>query len=223
YNVFHRQDIHAELLRVAISEEGQGTPCEIVVDHICESVNLKKRTVSFKNGTTIIADLIIGADGRRSTVRSSIGIFAGNSTAPQTCYRLNVLTKDIKDLGLAKHVYGPVMQYWGGEEGSNGRSKYYKVVTAPCHGGDVISFYCFMPTELTSHRGSSFEFKEASVSDILVGCFEDLEPGCKDLIKHSINRMPWRLYVHQPYESWHKGNVCLIGDAAHPMLPHQSQ
>lgn len=33
----------------------------------------------------------------------------------------------------------------------------------------------------------------------------------------------WRLYIHQPYPNWHQGVVGLLGDAAHPMLPDQSQ
>lgn len=35
--------------------------------------------------------------------------------------------------------------------------------------------------------------------------------------------MPWRLYVHQPYERFQRGKACIMGDAAHPMMPHQSQ
>lgn len=57
-----------------------------------------------------------------------------------------------------------------------------------------------MPTELTSHREEGFVFKEAPISDILVGKYDELDPDCVNLIKHSIDRMPWRLYVHQPYE-----------------------
>jgi salicylate hydroxylase len=33
----------------------------------------------------------------------------------------------------------------------------------------------------------------------------------------------WRLYIHQPYSYWYKGKIGLLGDAAHPMLPDQSQ
>jgi salicylate hydroxylase len=44
-----------------------------------------------------------------------------------------------------------------------------------------------------------------------------------DLIKHSFDRMPWRLYLHKEYAYWSRGKVTLTGDAAHPMLPNQSQ
>jgi salicylate hydroxylase len=33
----------------------------------------------------------------------------------------------------------------------------------------------------------------------------------------------WRLYIHEEYPYWVKGRVGLLGDAAHPSLPDQSQ
>jgi salicylate hydroxylase len=33
----------------------------------------------------------------------------------------------------------------------------------------------------------------------------------------------WRLYNHEPYPYWVSGHCCLLGDAAHPMMPDQSQ
>ncbi|THU92301.1 hypothetical protein K435DRAFT_672349, partial [Dendrothele bispora CBS 962.96] len=59
--------------------------------------------------------------------------------------------------------------------------------------------------------------------EILAGKYSDLDPDCVDLLKNSIDRMPCRLYLHQPYSHWSKGKTCILGDAAHPMMPHQSQ
>lgn len=56
-----------------------------------------------------------------------------------------------------------------------------------------------MPTEMTNHTQEGFQFAEVPVSDILAGDYSQLDPNCVELIKHSIDRMPWRLYVHQPY------------------------
>lgn len=152
-------------------------------------------------------------------------------------------------------------QFWGGWEGKD-RSKYYKIVMSPCSDGEMVSFYCktssrvsssyltsylagFMPTELTKHFEEGFVFEEVPVGDILAGRYDTLDPDCVNLIKNSVDRMPWRLYVHQPYsvrtpsfltltsaslyslphvtQTFFKGKACILGDAAHPMLPHQSQ
>lgn len=221
--MFYRQDMHRGLFHTATSEEGKGVPCKVVVDHICESVDYETGTIKFKNGRTVTADLIVGADGIRSVIRQQIGITPNMRAAPQTCYRCNVLTKDVKRLGLVDYSYEPAIQYWGGMVTKSGRSKFYKIVMTPCSGGDIVSFYCFMPSELTNHHEEGFEFKEVPVDEVLQGNYGELDPNCADLLRNSYDRMPWRLYVHQPYEYWHKGKTCLLGDAAHPMMPHQSQ
>jgi salicylate hydroxylase len=65
YNMFHRQDIHRALLNAAVSPEGEGTPTECVIDHVCKSVDYENGIVTFVNGVTASGDLIIGGDGIR--------------------------------------------------------------------------------------------------------------------------------------------------------------
>ena len=50
-----------------------------------------------------------------------------------------------------------------------------------------------------------------------------LDDRVVQLLEHSFDRMPWRLYIHEPYTHWARGKVCILGDAAHPMMPNQSQ
>ena len=75
-----------------------------------------------------------------------------------------------------------------------------------------------MPSELTKHHQEGFEFKQVPVEEILQENYKELDPDCANLLRYSIDRMPWRLYVHRPYEGWYKGKACILGDAAHPML-----
>lgn len=56
-----------------------------------------------------------------------------------------------------------------------------------------------MPTEMTKHHEEGFVFEQVPVSDITQGRYDQLDPDCLDLIKNSIDRMPWRLYKHEPY------------------------
>ena len=75
-----------------------------------------------------------------------------------------------------------------------------------------------MPSESTNHHQEGFKFEEVPVEEILRGNYSELDPDCANLLKRSVDRMPWRMYVHEPYEHWHKGKACIMGDAAHPML-----
>jgi salicylate hydroxylase len=69
----------------------------------------------------------------------------------------------------------------------------------------------FMPTELTKHFEEGFVFAEVPVEDMMQGKYDVLDPECVKLLEHSIDRMPWRLYVHQPYSHWFKGKACILG------------
>jgi hypothetical protein len=75
-----------------------------------------------------------------------------------------------------------------------------------------------MPTELSNHTEEGFVFDEVPASNITVGHYDRLHEECLTLVKNSVERRPWRLYVHEPYDYWVKGKACILGDAAHPML-----
>lgn len=66
-----------------------------------------------------------------------------------------------------------------------------------------------MPTELTKHHEEGFTFAEVPVSDVIAGKYDELDPDCVNLLKNSVDRMPWRLYVHQPYDVRLVGSLVL--------------
>jgi salicylate hydroxylase len=67
------------------------------------------------------------------------------------------------------------------------------------------------------------EFEEVPV-EVLTAPFKgELDPRIVALLEHSFDRRPWKLYIHEPYSHWVKGKACILGDAAHPMMPNQSQ
>ncbi|KAJ3464827.1 hypothetical protein MRS44_009613 [Fusarium solani] len=50
-----------------------------------------------------------------------------------------------------------------------------------------------------------------------------LDPKLITLFLNAEDIKMWRLYNHDPYPYWTKGRCTLLGDAAHPMMPDQSQ
>lgn len=65
---------------------------------------------------------------------------------------------------------------------------------------------------------AQFRMEEVAVEEIINPYLEvGLDNDVIELLRNSVDRMPWRLYNHEPYPYWHKGKVCLLGDAAHPM------
>ncbi|EED22427.1 salicylate hydroxylase, putative [Talaromyces stipitatus ATCC 10500] len=215
YNMFHRQYMHAMLMDSALGEAGEGTPVKLVVNHKCVNIDSESGLITFENGNTAQHDVVIGADGIGSVVRGLIDIHQEKKPSSSSCLHTNVTTEEAVALGLIDYSKNSAIEYWGGHGTPN------KIVLSPCNGGKLLSYYCFFPREKGDYATQKWD-EEATVEELLAP-YPDLD---RNVFKHlSIGKdiRPWRLWVHQPYEWWQKGVVCLMGDAAHPMMPDQSQ
>ncbi|OAA50499.1 Aromatic-ring hydroxylase-like protein [Metarhizium rileyi] len=217
YNMFHRQYMHSMLKDSALEEEGQGKPARLVVNHKCKDIDLEAGVITFHNGVTTHHDLIVGADGIGSAVRSAIGIRPDKRPSEQSCLHANVTTEEAVKLGLVDYSQHSALEYWGGQEG-----KWDKIVLSPCNDGKLLSYYCFFPREQGDYANQTWGGADRPVEELL-SPYPELD---RQVFKHlQIGKeiRPWRLWIHDPYPYIHKGNVCLLGDAGHPMMPHQSQ
>ena len=61
--MFHRVDMHKMLMTDALSEEGEGIPVKLIVNHKCSAIDVESGLITFTNGTTAQHEAIIGADG----------------------------------------------------------------------------------------------------------------------------------------------------------------
>lgn len=215
YNMFHRQYMHAMLMESAIGAEGKGTPAKLIVNHKCKDIDLETSTIKLENGIKVTADLIIGADGIGSAVRKAIGVIPEKKPHDSSCLHINVSADDVKRLGLINFADNSALEYWGGHNTWN------KIVLSPCNGGDLLSYYCFFPRDKGDYTGHAWD-EDAPLEELL-SPYPDLDDHVFKHLEIGKEIKPWRLWVHQEYPYWTKDAVCLIGDAAHPMMPHQSQ
>ena len=51
------------LMDYALSEEGDGIPVKLVVDHKCSAIDVENGWIAFESGATAKHDVVIGADG----------------------------------------------------------------------------------------------------------------------------------------------------------------
>ncbi|KAK3725417.1 hypothetical protein LTR37_000387 [Vermiconidia calcicola] len=215
YYMFHRQDMHAMLMDSVVGEQGKGSPVKLLCNRRCKSIDTVSGQVGFNDGVTEKHDLILGADGIGSVVRNAVGIFPEKRPSDSSCLHANVSTEQAVELGLVDYSQDSALEYWGGHQSVN------KIVLSPCKEGKLLSYYCFFPRA----KGDFAEQKwdaDAPIEDLLAP-YPDLNGQVFEHLKIGKDIRPWRLWVHEPYDHWSKGVVGLLGDAAHPMMPDQSQ
>jgi salicylate hydroxylase len=196
----HRADL-VEMLAAAL-------PAEVVqTGHRCsgfaQSTDMAR--VSFANGALVEADLVIAADGIHSELRQHV-------TPPSR----PVFHGSVAYRGVIAHARIP---HW--PTGSwlmwLGRGKHF--LTFPLRAGELINYVGFVPADE--------EMKESWSApgdpDVLRREFAGWDPRIGSLLSQVQSTFRWALYDREPLPTWSRGRLTLLGDAAHPMLPHLGQ
>jgi salicylate hydroxylase len=92
-------------------------------------------------------------------------------------------------------------------------------LTFPVRAGQLINYVGFVPADE--------EMKESWSApgdpDVLRAEFAGWDPRIGALLRHVQKTFRWALYDREPLPTWTCGRLTLLGDAAHPMLPHLGQ
>ena len=201
YNV-HR----AEFLKLLIDVQLKGT---LHFDHRLSAAMQTNGHVqlTFSNGKTVDADIVIGADGIHSALRRESGLKTHPSSEGIMAYRGLIPTER---LSWAKDIGGG-MSMWIGK----GRS----FLCYPVSGGRLMNMVAFVPTNL-----------DAEESWTAPGDLKALGAeyaGWHDPVLETIGALDqtfrWGIYDRAPLPYWSTGRMTLLGDAAHPMVPHIGQ
>ncbi|KAJ6118652.1 hypothetical protein N7471_013272 [Penicillium samsonianum] len=216
YYMFQRQCMHT-MLKISALGEGEGVPAKLFLNHKCKDIDLNTGLIEFENGWSVNHDLIVGADGIGSAVRGVLGIWPEKRPAESSCLHANVVTEEAIAAGLPDFSHDNALQFWGGHG-----EIWDKIVLSPCRGGKLLSYYCFFPREKGDYMDHRWGEPDRPVEELLAP-YPQLDAQVRGHLALGKEIQPWRLWMHDPYPYIARNMVCLLGDAAHPMMPHQSQ
>jgi salicylate hydroxylase len=199
-HLIHRGDFIEALLGVLPAGMVRlGHKLDSVVDRGSSSV------LTFTNGETVEADLVIGADGIRSVVRAQLfgdqqPVFSG-----ERAYRVVISADDAEGLVVDDNL----RMYVG--RGS-------KVYLLPLRHRNGLSYDI---TALCPDPDWSPKVTRDELVATVQGFDERIVAIAEKLDVDAVNVRG--VYDIDPVAQWHTGSVALLGDAAHAMLHHQGQ
>ncbi|KAG1737522.1 uncharacterized protein EDB91DRAFT_1249645 [Suillus paluster] len=179
----------------------------------------------FADGSTATTDVLVGADGIRSSVRKTLfetidaGIidrsrirhYIDPSWTGTLVYRTVFPAEKLFRLDPNNVALKNFMIFCG---------KGKHIVSYPVSQGTQINVAAFVADD--QKAGTHFEGRW--VSDVSLEevekAYEDFEPGAKSLLKCSENPSRWALHVVNELPLSTCDRVALIGDASHAMTPH---
>ena len=161
--------------------------------------------VKFADGTSVEADAVVAADGIHSELRPFVfppsqPVFHGTIS-----YRGLIARERLPDWPMDRWLM------WMGP------SRHFLVF--PVRHGTMVNYVGFVPADEEMKESWSAPGDPA----VLRREFEGWDPRIGKLLEQVDRTFRWALYDREPLPTWTKGRLTLLGDAAHPMLPHLGQ
>jgi len=200
YNA-HRADLH-DALRAAVGDE------HISLGACCVSVEQVESRVAigFADGRDATGDLLVGADGVHSIVREYVAGPDQPTWWPQVAWR-----------GLAPGAIGREIGLETRQQMFVGPNSLF--VTYYVSSGRLVNWIVPTPSDGWGEESWS----ALGDRDEALRMLEGWHPQVRTLIANTEQVFKWAMFDRPSLETWNRGRVTLLGDAAHPMLPFMGQ
>jgi salicylate hydroxylase len=161
--------------------------------------------VGFDGGEEVEADIVVGADGIHSTMRAHVVEPAAPIHSGTVGYRGLVPASRLPDWSRG------VWEMWMGD------SRHFLVF--PVRRGELLTYVGYVPSTVAT----SESWSAPGDPNLLRSEFEGWDPRVTACLDQVESTFWWGLHDREPISHWSNGRLTLLGDAAHPMLPHLGQ
>jgi acetyl esterase/lipase/2-polyprenyl-6-methoxyphenol hydroxylase-like FAD-dependent oxidoreductase len=197
----HRPDLLAMLAEAV--PDGVTHLGERAVDFIDDGAGV---TVDFESGRQDRGDVLIGADGIHSMVRTQLQGEQELDFAHIVAWRALIPRDKLSHLDLPQACHT-----WVGPHRS--------AVVYWVHGAELLNFVGMVPAEEAAKESWTTIGEVAAMRASYVGC----NPRLQAIIDVIDTPFVTGYYFRYPLTEWTRGRVTLLGDAAHPMHPFLAQ
>ncbi|KAK3370620.1 hypothetical protein B0H63DRAFT_564736 [Podospora didyma] len=215
----HRAHLHTALREKALSEDGAGKPCTLRLSSRVVSVDAENGEVVLESGEKVTGDMVLGADGVRSECRKALE--GGRGYVPFesgiSAFRFTVPMQAIRDDPVTAALLGP--------EGT---------LLAALAVGGIKRLICY---PIVNNTLMNFVFTHASaeskaddqspenLKSLVLQVGSAFTPAFQAILQKVQNdtiRL-WPLFDLPALPTWVNGKMAVLGDAAHPFMPHRAE
>ncbi|WP_076858393.1 FAD-dependent monooxygenase [Bradyrhizobium mercantei] len=204
YLMFHRGDLQMLLARAVLAASPSAIRLGAKVTDIIDDGQAP--TAVLTDGERVSGLALVGADGIHSRVRSALFGDSRPSFTGCVAWRGTVASRSLPDR-LSRAV------------GTNWVGPGRHVVTYPLRCGELINFVGVVERDAWETESWTARGDRADCAADFAGWHEDVHALIENIEVH----YRWALMSRPPIKQWSRGNIVLIGDAAHPMLPFMAQ
>ncbi|KAI9148931.1 hydroxybenzoate hydroxylase NtnJ [Paramyrothecium foliicola] len=210
-NAIHHGDLQLALLARAEQLEN----IEIRLGARVAGIDIETNTLTLVNGECVEGDLIIAADGVKSTIKSKVCPPEAAQATPtgEAAYRFTIPRASLEsDETLLAMVQRPWATRWDGPA--------RHVVAYPVRNHQLLNVVLIHPDDGRAAESWTTVADKANV----VADFKGWDTRLQKLIDLAPAEVPnFRMFLYPPSPVWVKGSTILLGDACHAMLPYLGQ
>lgn len=205
--VIHRADLHNAIIERALALPN----VQLRENSPVTDVSFSLASVTLASGEIVRGDVVIGADGIKSCIRSQLLEDSSIKAIPtgDAAYRM-MLTREVmeKDPELKLLIDEPQATRWLGPA--------RHIIAYPVRKHELYNVVLLHPDNHDVEESWTTKGSKQVVVDNYHG-WDSKVRKLIDLVDDN-DVLEWKLCLHHPLRTWIRGSVALLGDACHPML-----